>query len=313
MLNSKGSCRCVFLYLVVAGVMAWPASAQAGMMGILVPAYFYPTTGGVNDEWTQMTSEAGKVPITAIFNPASGPGSSTDTNYVHAITNLENAGGHVVAYVNSGDGNGSISLATIENQISTYISQYGNLIDGFFIDNMFVQPSTLLFYQSLDTYIKNLSSSYTVIGNPGQPFLNGVSPTDYLSTADVFNIFEGPDMAPSPGAAGFDAYPYGLNWFQKPSFPSSRFSNIVYGVSGVSEMLADVSKAAQLNAGYVDVTDQGTQTQSPSYDQLPSYWDQEVAAISVPEPGTLSYLASTALCWPLVLAARGRARRRSRV
>ena len=47
-------------------------------------------------------------------------------------------------------------------------------------------------------------------------------------------------------------------------------------------MLADLSKAVSLNAGYVYITDQ---TLPNPYAQLPSYWDQEVAAIaSVPEP-----------------------------
>ncbi len=65
---------------------------------------------------------------------------------------------------------------------------------------MFITPSTLSYYQSLNAYIKGLTPSYTIIGNPGQPFLNGVAPQEYLSTADVFNIFEGPNTAPSPGA-----------------------------------------------------------------------------------------------------------------
>ena len=95
---------------------------------------------------------------------------------------------------------------------------------------MFITPATLSYYQSLESYIKGLGASYTIIGNPGQPFLNGVSPTDYLLTGNVFNIFEGPNTAPSPGAAGFDAYPYGVNWFQ--SYASNQFSNVI---------LADVS------------------------------------------------------------------------
>ena len=58
-------------------------------------------------------------------------------------------------------------------------------------------------------------------------------------------------------------------------------------------MLADLSKAVQLNAGYVYITDQ---TLPNPYAQLPSYWDQEVAAIAtLPEPGSLTILAAGAL------------------
>jgi hypothetical protein len=290
------------------------------VVGILVPAYFYPGTGGaggVGDGWAQMAAAAAKVPITAIFNPNSGPlPGPADPNYVRAMTNLENAGGHVVAYVPSDFG--STSPATIASQIQTYISQYGSLINGFFIDQMNILPTTLSYYQDIYSSIKALNPSYTVIGNPGNPFLNGVTPQDFLSTADVLNIFEGPNVVPPTGGAGFDAYPYGLNWFL--SYPSNRFSNIVFDVPadagnpGTSlAMLNDVRKAAQLNAGYVFVTDQ---TLPNPYSQLPSYWDQEVAAVhalqAVPEPGTLTCLASAVLCWPMVVVARWRGRRQSR-
>jgi hypothetical protein len=324
--RSKSYCGGVFLSVSVAlaGILLSAAPARAGMaVGVLVPAYFYPGTGGTDgftDGWAQMAASAGKVPLTAIFNPNSGPGPSTDPNYVAAITNLEKAGGRVVAYVPTNFG--ATSLGTVEGYIQTYLSQYPGLINGFFIDQMFLQsvnpPSTLPYYQNIYNYVKSQGASYTVIGNPGSPFLNGVSPQDFLSTADVLTIFEGPNKAPSPGAAGFDAYPYGLNWFQ--SFPSNRFSNIVFdvladaGSPGTSSaMLADLGKAIQFNAGSVYITDQNLPN---PYAQLPSYWNQEVSAIqaadavAVPEPGLVAKLASGTLCWFLVLVARGLVRQR---
>ncbi len=146
---------------------------------------------------------------------------------------------------------------------------------------------------------QGLGTSYEVIGNPGSPYLNGVSPADYLSTADILNIFEGPNTAPSPGAPGFDAYPYGVNWFQ--SYSSSQLSNIVFAAPTDADMLADVSRAVQLNAGSLYVTDQ---TQTNPYAQLPSYWNEEVSAIqSLPKPGTLTQIASAAVCCSVVVAA----------
>jgi hypothetical protein len=296
-----------------------------------------------------MAAAAGQVPVTAIFNPNSGPGLSTDPNYVAAMTHLESAGGRVVAYVPSSFG--SAPLAAVEADVLTYITQYGSLINGFFIDQMNILPSTLAYYtaavrfppvpktfgppatrpladwiggpplawvyQAIDNFIKTQGASYTVIGNPGTPFLNGVSPQDFLSTADVLNIFEGPNTAPAPGAAGFDAYPYNLNWFL--SFPSSRFSNIVFDVpadagnpGASSAMLADLSKAIGLNAGSVYLTDQNLPN---PYGQLPSYWNEEVSALRaidspVPEPGILAKLASAALCGLLAVAVRGLGRKR---
>ena len=285
--------RLLLLSAALAAMVAAPAPARAGQTGVIVPSYFYPGTGGpggVGDGWAAMTAAAGKVPITAVLNPASGPGSSEDPIYANAMTSLENAGGKVVAYVFTNNGNAP--LATVEGQINTYITQYGSLIKGFFLDGMFLLPGTLSYYQSIDSYIKSLSPSYTVIGNPGQPFLNGLLPTDYLTAADIVNIFEGPNKAPAPGAAGFDAYPYGLNWFL--GYPSDRFSNIVFDVPG-SDLLADLNKAVGLNAGHVYITDG---TLPNPYSQLPSYWDQEVAAIhglnSIPEPGSLALMAAGA-------------------
>jgi hypothetical protein len=261
------------------------STLRAGDVGIIVPSYFSPGTGGpggVGDGWAAMTSAASQLPIIAVLNPNSGPlPGPADPNFTSAMTNLENASGKVVAYVFTD--NGDTPLATVESQMSTYISQYGSLIDGFYLDGMSVTPSTLSYYQSLDSYAKGLNSSYTVIGNPGQPFLNGVSPADYLSTADILDLFEGPNTAPAPGDPGFNDYPYGLNWFE--SYPSSRFTNTIYDTPTASDMTADVAQAAALNAGYVYVTDQ---TIPNPYDQLPSYWDQEVAAIvSLPEPSLL--------------------------
>jgi hypothetical protein len=263
-----------------------------------------------------MASAASQVPLTAILNPNSGPapGLTPDPNYVNAITNLETAGGSVVAYVFTDSGNAPI--ASVESQISTYITQYGSLIEGFFLDGMLVTPSTLAYYQSLDSYIKAINPSDTVIGNPGQPFLNGVTPADYLSTADVFNIFEGPNTAPSPGAAGFDAYPYGQNWFE--NYPNNRFSNVVFDVPAnagypghSSAMLTDLAKAAQLNAGDVYITDLSG---GNPYTALPSYWDQEVAALdqlnAVPEPGGLTTLFSAGVVWSLASVVKRSRRKR---
>jgi hypothetical protein len=297
--NSSARSLLLSLTFAVAVTLQLSTPCLAGSVGIIVPAYFYPGTGGpggVGDGWAAMAAAAAQVPLTAIFDPDSGPlPGPPDPNYVNAMTNLENASGKAVAYVYTGYG--STPLATVESEISTYVTQYGSLINGFFLDAMQVAPATLSYYQSLDSYIQGLNTAYTVIGNPGQPNLNLVSPTDYLSTANVFNIFEGPNS----GASGFNNYPGGVNWFQ--SYPSDRFSNIIYDVPS-SALLADIGKAAQLDAGQVYITDQAG---GNPYASLPSYWDQEVSAIAslpVPEPSTLPMLGVGALVALRVVAAK---------
>ncbi len=294
-------CVCLSVGLAFATFLGSTTSARAGGIGVIVPAYFYPGTGGpggVGDGWAAMAAAASQVPITAILNPDSGPlPGPADPNYVNAMTNLENAGGHVVAYLYTDNGNASLS--SVEGQIGTYVAQYGGLINGFFLDGMFVIPSTLSYYQSLASFIRDLSPSDKIIGNPGQPFLNGVSPADYLSTADVFNTFEGPN-------ASFSSYPYDLTWYQ--SYPRDRFSNVIYDVPTSSEMLADLSRAVGLNAGDVYITDGSG---GNPYGQLPSYWDQEVSAIaSLPEPCVLTNLVTGGMGASVVMTVAWCRRRR---
>lgn len=277
--------------LVALSAIALPAVPAAASPSLLVPAYFYPGTGGpggVGDGWAAMTTAAaGGASIVAVMNPNSGPGASADSAYTTALTNLEAAGGTAIAYVPTGGG--SDSLTTVESQVATYIAQYGGLIKGFFLDEMNVLPSTLSYYQSLNSYIKALSPSYLTVGNPGHPFLNGVSPASYLSVADVLNVFEGPDTG-APGAAGFNNFPYGQSWFQ--TAPAGAIANIVFDVQDAATMTADIAKSISLNAGALYVTDLGAGGANP-YDALPSYWTQEVAAL--PEPGTALVLGFAAL------------------
>lgn len=243
-------------------------SSQAG---VLVPAYFYPGTGGSGgsgDGWGAMTAAAAQIPVTAIVNPDSGPlPGPADPNYVTALTNLENAGGKVVAYIATDYGN--TSLATVEGEAATYISQYGKLIEGFFIDEMTNDNNSadLTYYHSLYTYLKGLSANYEVIGNPGAPTQPG-----YLAPAtqgaDVLMTFEKNDQS-QPYA---NSPPY--SWVF--GYPASDFANTIYNQGTAAGMSADVNTAASYNAGYVYVTDQSLPN---PYGQLPTYWNQEVAAI----------------------------------
>jgi hypothetical protein len=302
MQRRKGTFDIIVLVIAAVAAPIGSAPAQAGDLGALVPAYFYPGTGGaggVGDGWAQMASAASQIPVTAIFNPDSGPlPGPPDPNYVTALTNLESAGGTVVAYVYSGYT--TVPLATVESQISTYLTQYGGLINGFFVDAMTNDnsPADLAYYHTLYTYIKGLNSSYDVIANPGTSTV-----PDYLTPAtrgaDTLLTYEGsaqnyPGSPPPSWVFGYSP---------------NHFANTIYDESSSQGMMNDVTLAVERNVGYVYVTDQ---TLPNPYSQLPSYWDQEVAAIaaaSVPEPSTLSMLASGGLL--VAVAATMRRRRRA--
>ena len=96
------------------------------------------------------------------------------------------------------------------------------------------------------------------------------------------------------------------------SYSPNHFANVMYDELSSQGMMADVALAAQRNVGYVYVTDQ---TLPNPYGELPSYWDQEVAAISaasVPEPGSVTIMASGCMLVAPGIAVRRWVRRRGR-
>lgn len=264
--------------LSLCGLASMVPSAHAAPMELLVPAYFYP---GGNTYWSDMVTAAQSgVAVTAILNPGSGPGSSADPNYVSAVNALRAAGGKVIGYVPTIYG--ARSMAAVQADIAAYASFYS--VDGIFLDEMSntTDATTLDYYAGLYSDIKTAHPEYRVIGNPG-------ADTDpaYLTspTADTLVTFE-------RGGAAFASYTPPA-W--QSGFDASHFAAIIHTESGASQMQTDILKAQQQGFGLVYITDDifiNPATDNP-YDQLPSYWSQEVAAVhsvTVPEPGALLLL-----------------------
>lgn len=240
--------------LALAIALAAPAAFAADL---LVPAYFYP--GGRHNYWPQLATAASTASVTAILNPASGPGASADPNYVAAIASVRSAGGKVIGYVSTRYAARPIGEVTAD--INTYVALYA--VDGFFIDEMTndADSSHLAFYQSVHDYIKGLDAAYTVVGNPGTTTLEIYAS---LPVADQLVVFEGSDKsyaryAPAAWQAGY---------------ARSRFAHIVYGASK-GAMARDVAGAAGKGAGAVFVT--ADKLPNP-YDTLPAFWADEAAA-----------------------------------
>lgn len=118
------------------------------------------------------------------------------------------------------------------------------------------------YYQSVYSHIKNLSTSYKVVVNPGtnvpEAYLNGQMPC-----ADQFVVFE--NAVSQYGTYSPPAY--------YSNYSLDQFAHIVYGVSNRSQMIEIVQNANAKGTGFVYVTDQ--QLPNP-YGALPSYWNDEV-------------------------------------
>jgi hypothetical protein len=231
--------------------------ASAAPLGIIVPAYFYPTPGGL---WHSMSNAATRVPLVAILNPNSGPGASQDSTYVAAVTNLHKAGGQTIGYVHTSYS--AQPLATAEAEVDLYYQWYA--MDGIFLDEVTDDADTnhLNYYAALYQYIKGKSTNALVVANPG---INTVE--NYLTrpTAEVLVTFE-----VNTGYSNYVADSWVTNHLAR------HFCHLPYDVATAATMTNYVNLAISRNAGWIYVTnDKG----SNPWDTLPSYWTNEVEYI----------------------------------
>jgi hypothetical protein len=249
------------------GLEALEDRAVPANLGLLVPAYFYPSPGGA--DWAQLTQAASQVPITAIMNPNSGPGTAYDPNYATAVNQLRDAGGQVLGYVPTGYG--KVPLKTVETEIKEYHNWYH--IDGIFLDEMAAPGATaaqtraiISYYSKLDSFIHNLQPSWNDVGNPGVNV-----PASYINqqAADELVTFENntPYSSYQPPA-----------WVK--NYPASDSANIVENVPTVAGMQAVVNQAVNNHVGALYVTDATGNPGTNPYGALPSYWSQLVAAVA---------------------------------
>ncbi|HVU09009.1 MAG TPA: spherulation-specific family 4 protein [Verrucomicrobiae bacterium] len=251
---------------VLLATMLTTITACSAPLGIMVPAYFYPTSGGY---WNSLDFAASRVPLIAIMNPNSGPGASQDSAYVRALANLHQAGGKVTAYVHTSYG--TRPLTDVESDIDLYLSFYA--VDGFFIDEMTDDESTtnLNYYATIYQYIKAKNANYSVTGNPGSN-----TQSDYITrpTADSLMIFENDGI----NYSGFDP----SSWVAQ--YPAQQFVHLPYDVATATTMSNDVGLAVSRNAGWIYITDDSLPN---PYDTLPSYWTNEVNLVQSFNGGVL--------------------------
>ena len=232
----------------------------------IVPAYFYPSAGSA---WDDLNTAAARIPVTAIMNPGSGPGTFQDNSYVNAVDDLRAAGGKVIAYVYTQYGNRS--AAAVKSDIDKYVNWYN--IDGIFFDEFSnsSSTSTLNYYQNLYDYVKAIDPAWEVMGNPGT---QTVEP--YLSrpAADSLLVFEGYG-ADYPGYS-----PSAWNYNYDPS----QIGHLVHTTANEADMLNYLDLAVSRNAGQVYITDD---VMNNPWDTLPSYWQAEVDRIEAINNGSV--------------------------
>ncbi len=245
----------VTLVALALAVGAGPLAA-ADRMGLLVPAYQYPTLGTL---WADCAAAASRVPLVAVLNPASGPGAGVDPTYSSAVGGVRAAGGRVIGYVATfgADAPAESVLA----QVDRYRAWYA--LDGIFLDIMAndASPVHVAYYQAVRESIRARERDWLVVGNPGT-----ITQEAYVTGADVL--------------CDFEYYGEGyFSWSPEPwahAFPPRRFAHLLHTLSTADSMRAAVARARSLGAGWVYATHD---VMWNPYDETPAYWSALVAAV----------------------------------
>lgn len=214
---------------------------------MVIPSYFYP-----GPLWNQAIAASLTVE-TMIMNPASGPGASSNSDYVAAVNNAQAAGIKVIGYVHTSYG--SRDAAVVKSEIDSYKVWYG--VSGIFLDEVASDAALLPYYQDLADYIR-VTAGVLVMLNPGTIPAEG-----YMNVGDAVVVFEGT----------YNTY---KTWI-KPSwvnnYPASKFVHLVHAASGATAMRNAIKLAHQRNAGNVYVTNDVLPN---PWDSLPTYWSAEL-------------------------------------
>lgn len=206
----------IFALLVLVPLALLGGSARASAAsseGIVVPLYTYP--GTTWDTVASVKTAHPGVPIVAVINPNSGPGSSYDGNYYSGIAKLKSAGVTVIGYVHTSYT--GRPLTAIQSDINAYKNWYPNL-QGIFFDEESNTAGNEGYYSSASSYAKSTGFSFTV-GNPGTDTI-----PSYLSSTDVVIIYENPGIPSMTGYTGWQSYSksqLGMISFGVNSYPSS--------------------------------------------------------------------------------------------
>ena len=219
--------------------------------GVIVPLYVYP--GTMWQGLIQAKHAYPSVPIIAIINPSSGPGTWQDPNILQGVKSLQSAGIAVAGYIYTSYASRSIYSA--ESDIRAYKYFYG--VNGIFLDQMSNVPGYEWYYSTLNSYAKSLGMTITV-GNPGTTV-----PSSFIDTVDILNIYENKGL---PSISSLASWTSG--------YSKSNFAMTTYGVSSVSSSY--VSSASKY-LGYMYITDGSYPN---PYTALPWYFSNLLADLS---------------------------------
>lgn len=225
---------------------------------LFVPAYFYPAGEGLK-EWQKLIAASKEVSIVAVANPASGPGDRTDANHDKIISRASKAGVTVIGYVSTQYANRPI------DQVKADVDRWHTLypaIGGILFDEQTSDASQLDFYRELYDDARRKSKGGFVASNPGVP-----CDAAYFAASrpDVISVFE--------AHQAFDQFTLPAGW---GNFERRHSAALPYDTRDARQMRERLRRAVELRLGYFYATDDNG---ANPWDRLPTYWDEEVAAV----------------------------------
>lgn len=245
--------RCLRIAALLGLTLCVAVAARAADLRILIPLYAYPMWYQPSVYlWDDVARAASKVPITAIINPASGPGANfPNSDYARGLADLAAGGVTIAGYVHSSYGARDLDAVKYD------VDQYTNspLVTAIFVDEAASETNELGYYRELYAHIHARTNFSTVIVNPGCPIAE-----EYLRqrAADTAVIFEN-----QRGWSSYvpDAY--------VSNYPARCFSALVHSCADTETMRRNVDLSAHRNIGWIYVTDDILPN---PWDTLPPYW-----------------------------------------
>lgn len=170
-----------------------PSVTQARSLGVIVPAYFYPTTDYGAESWTRLEgyarrSAAAGIDFVTIVNPSNGSFRAADPNYVAVVDRMDAAGATLVGYLSRLDPAGiERPVADVLDDIAAWKRFYPK-IRGFFFDqvpNDDAGEKKAYYDQLLARARETFGEDALLIGNPGR-----APHKRYRDLFDVLVVFE---------------------------------------------------------------------------------------------------------------------------
>jgi len=212
-------------------------------VGLYIPLYMYPDANWL--QVIEVKKEYPDLPIIAIINPDSGPGTAVDSTFTDYINRLLAAGIMVHAYDHTSEA--TRDIADVKADIDGYKNFYPQ-IQGIFFDEMKSTAGGESYYTTASEYARSKGFGVTH-GNPGMNI-----PSSYKDTVNIFLISE---------TQGTIDLSVSGSW---PTTDASRIALMVHTEPSIPE---DWVKDACKVSDWLYITDD---VMPNPYDRLPSYF-----------------------------------------